>query len=158
MMKLGRSPLYRQLVIEERMVQSLSPALWPGAASFELQRDPALATVYATVMDEANLETVEARIAAAIAEAKTQLLDAQRLEDTKRARRYGFLMDLETAGNVASATIGFVVNTGGIEAIDEYYRTLESLTPEDLRSAAQMYLIDDGKTVLTMTQATGGDQ
>ena len=87
-----------------------------------------------------------------------RLPDAQRLEDTKRARRYGFLMGLETAGSVASATISFVVNTGGIEAIDEYYRTLESLTPEDIREAARQFLVDDAKTVMTMTQATGGDQ
>jgi zinc protease len=145
------SPLYQELVIDRRMVQAMG-------GFFGLQRDPGLATVYTTVLDEANLATVEERIAATIADARENLPDAQRLEDTKRARRYGFLMGLETAGSVASATISFVVNTGGIEAIDEYYRTLESLTPEDIREAARQFLVDDAKTVMTMTQATGGDQ
>jgi zinc protease len=145
------SPLYQQLVIDERIVQGLG-------GFFELQRDPALATVYAAVLEEANVPRVEQLIAETIAAAKTQLPDAQRLADTKRARRYGFLMGLETAGSVASATISFVVNTGGIEAIDDYYTTLEALTPEDIRDAARRYLVNEAKTVMTMMQATGGDQ
>jgi predicted Zn-dependent peptidase len=48
-----------------------------------------------------------------------------------------------------------VINTGGIEAVDEYYNTLGEVTREDVREAARRYLVENGKTVVTMVQAEG---
>ena len=40
--------------------------------------------------------------------------------------------------------------TGGIEAIDVLYGTLASITPEDIRAAANRYLQDERRTVLIL--------
>jgi predicted Zn-dependent peptidase len=69
--------------------------------------------------------------------------------------KYGFLMGLETAQNVAFSMIPYVINTGGIEAVNEYYQTLESVTREDVCEAARRYLVDRDQTVVTMVQAEG---
>ena len=66
--------------------------------------------------------------------------------------KYGFLMGLETAQSVAFAVIPFVINTGGLEAVDAYYRTLDAITADDVRAAAARYLVDTGLNVVTMVQ------
>ena len=47
------------------------------------------------------------------------------------------------------------MNTGRLEAIDDYYRTLAQVTPEDLREAARQVLVESGRTTVTLTQEGG---
>jgi zinc protease len=130
----SNSDIYKKLVIEERRVQSLY-------GGFGLARDPALLSITATVVDPADVGS--------------ELVDEKLFNDTKSNMKYGFLMGLETAQNIAFSLIPYVVDTGGIEAVDEYYNTLDSVTREDVREAARRYLVENGKTVVTMVQAEG---
>ncbi|HEX9633091.1 MAG TPA: pitrilysin family protein [Gemmatimonadales bacterium] len=141
----SNSDLYRRLVIRDRLVQSLS-------AGFGLQRDPALLSVTATVTDPAQVDAVATAVHETVQRFQAEPPDAQPLADTKRALKYGFLMGLETAQSVAFAMIPFVVNTGGVEAVEDYYRTLDAVTADDVRAAARRYLVDPGLTVVTMVQ------
>jgi len=142
------SDIYKKLVIEERRVQYLF-------GGFGLLRDPELLAIQTMVVDPSDVAAVEREIQATIERFRTGLVDAQLLADTKSNMKYGFLMGLETAQNVAFSLMTFVINTGGIEAVNDYYRTLDSITAEDIRAAAQEYLIETGKTVVTMVQAGG---
>jgi zinc protease len=139
------SDLYRRLVIQERKVQSLD-------ASFSPPRDPGLLSVTATVANPADVEAVEAAIRETVARFQQQPVDAQLLADTKSALKYGFLMRLGTAQSIAFSMISFVVNTGGIEAVEQYYRTLDAVTPADVQAAARRWLVDDALTVVTLVQ------
>jgi zinc protease len=140
------SDLYRKLVLQERRVQSLG-------AGFGLPRDPGLLTIQTMVNARADIEPIQAEIRAAVERFKEELVDAQLLADTKSNMKYSFLMGLETAQNVAFSLRPFIVNTGGIEAVDEYYATLEGITAEDVREAARTYLTEDRRTTAVMTQA-----
>ncbi|MDH3496022.1 MAG: insulinase family protein [Gemmatimonadota bacterium] len=142
------SDLYRRLVIQERRVQSLNNG-------FSLQRDPSLLTVSATIINPGDLDVVQQAIDEAVGRFQRDLADATLLADTKSNMKYGFLMGLETAQNVAFAMIPFVVNTGGVEAVDDYYQTLDAVTAEDVRAAARRYLVADGRTIVTMVQREG---
>jgi zinc protease len=146
----SNSDLYKRLVIEERRVQYLFDG-------FGLQRDPSLLTVQTMVIDPDDVSAVEADIQAAADRFKNELVDAQLLADTKSSMKYGFLMGLETAQNVAFSLISYVINTGGVEALEDYYRTLDAVTAEDVREAARIHLRDAGKTVVTMVQAGGAE-
>jgi zinc protease len=146
----SNSDLYKKLVIEERRVQYLFDG-------FALERDPALLAVQTMVIDPADVANVEADIQATVDRFKDELVDAQLLADTKSNMKYGFLMGLETAQSVAFSLISYVINTGGIEAVEEYYRTLDAVTAEDIREAARTYLRDSGRTVVTMVQAGGAE-
>ncbi len=139
------SDLYKRLVLQERKVQSLN-------AGFSLPRDPGLLTITATVINPADLEYVETAIQETVRRFQEQPVDAQLLRDTKSNMRYGFLMGLETAQDIAFAMVPFAINTGGIEAVNEYYRTLDAVTAEDVRAAARRYLVENGRTVVTMVQ------
>jgi len=144
----NNSEIYRKLVLEERVVQFLS-------GDFGLQRDPGLLSVYTMVIDPADVEYVKSEIAAVVEKFRQEPVDAGLLANTKSNMKYGFLMGLETAQAVAFSMIEPVINTGGIEAIDQYYRTLDAVTPEDIRQAARRYLVDNNRTVVTMVQAGG---
>ena len=144
----SNSDIYRKRVIAEQRVQYL-------AAGFGLARDPALVSISTMVIDPDDVPAVEQEIQNAVNEAREALVDQKMLNNTKSAMKYGFLMGLETAQNTAFAMIQYVINTGGIEAVDEYYRTLDSITPDDIREAARTYLVDSGKTVLLMIQEGG---
>ncbi len=142
----SNSDLYKRLVIEERKVQYLS-------AGFGLARDPSLVSINTMVVNPRDVRTVEQDIQQTVERFREELVDETLLSDTKSNMRYGFLMGLETAQNVAFAMMTSVVNTGGIEAVNDYYRTLDSITAEDVREAARRYLMENGKTVVTMVQA-----
>jgi zinc protease len=142
------SAIYKRLVIEEQKVQFLR-------AGFGLNRDPGLLTITAMVINPAETNQVEQEIRNEIDRFRDELVDEKLFEDTRSNMKYGFLMGLETAQNVAFAMMTSVVNTGGIEAVDEYYATLESVTREDVREAARRYLVENSKTVVTMVQAEG---
>jgi zinc protease len=142
------SNLYKRLVIRERKVQSLT-------SGFSLARDPGLLTATTTVIDAADLPYVEGALLETARRLQTEPVDPALLADTKSNMKYGFLMGLETAQNVAFSLIGVVVNTGGIEAVDDYFRTLDAVTPDDVRDAARRFLVDTGLTVVTMVQREG---
>lgn len=140
------SEIYRRLVLGEQKLQSLG-------AGFGLDRDPSVVTLSATVADPADVEAMKAEIEAAVAAARENLPDEKTLADTKSALKYDFLMGLETAQNVAFSVAGAIVSTGTLEAVDDYYRTLESLTAEDIREAARAVLVDERLTQVTLLQA-----
>ena len=141
----ANSALFRKLVLEERRVQSLFP-------SFGLSRDPYIVSVQAMVSNPADVKAIESEIMKAAAALRDTLVDAKQLADTKSNIKYGFLMGMETALDAAFAVMQTVVNTGRLEPIEDYFRTLEAVTPEDLREAARTYLVDTGRTTITMVQ------
>ncbi len=140
------SDIYRKLVIKEQKVQSLG-------GDFELMRDPQLLSVTALVSDPANVGMIEKEIESTAANFRQNLCDPKMLQDTKSAMKYGFLMSLETAQGICFALRSIVVFTGGIEAIETYYRTLDSITPEDVRAAANKYFVDNSRTTVTLMPA-----
>jgi zinc protease len=141
----SNSDIYQKLVIDERKVQFLS-------GNFGLSRDPNLLSIYAMVINPADVGLIEQEIAGTVGRFREELVAEKLFEDTKSNMKYGFLMGLETAQSVAFSMMTPVINAGGIEAIDEYYRTLDSVTREDVREAARRFLVENEKTVVTMVQ------
>ncbi|MGD2071622.1 MAG: pitrilysin family protein [Gemmatimonadota bacterium] len=144
----SNSDLYRQLVIEEQKVQFLQ-------AGFFLSRDPDLLSVTTMVTDPANVDEVRADVLAEARRFQSELVEPDELAATKSAMKYGFLMGLETAQDAAFALIGTVIDTGTAEALNRYYETLESVTPEDVREAARRYLVEQKLTDVTLVQKEG---
>jgi zinc protease len=139
------SSLYKKLVLQERRVQSLF-------GSFGLARDPYLVSVQTMVSNPADVKKIEEEILAEIKKVQETLVDPKQLAATKSSIKYGMLMGMETAQDVGFAVMQPIVNGGKLEALDEYMRTLETVTPEDIREAARKYLVDTGRTTITMVQ------
>jgi predicted Zn-dependent peptidase len=56
-------------------------------------------------------------------------------------------MDMDTPDNVAGGLAPFVAMTGGIEAVDQYFATLDGLSPQDVQDAARRLLTPQVRTV-----------
>jgi zinc protease len=144
----SNSDIFRRLVLQQRRANALG-------AGFDLSRDPGLLTISVTVNDPADVQAIEAEVHAAAVRFQQELADPAMLAAVKSNMKYGFLMGLETAQDVAFSVIRFVINTGSVEAVEDYYRTLDAVTPEHVREAARRYLVDSGRTTITMVQAEG---
>jgi zinc protease len=144
----SNSDLFRQLVIRERKVGALQ-------ASFGLRRDPYLLSVTTTVLEPADIDYVNGEILRTAQRFQTELVDERTLADVKSNMKYGFLMGLETPQNVAFSLVQPIVNTGGLESLEAYSRTLDAVTAEDVRTAARHFLTDARRTTVTMLQREG---
>ncbi len=65
--------------------------------------------------------------------------------------KYEFLMGMETAQGVGFTLMEFVVYTGGIGAVEDYFQTISEITTEDVRNAAREFLVDTSKTIIKLT-------
>jgi zinc protease len=140
------SEAYRQLVLEQRVVQRLR-------ADFSSGRDPGLWTVMATIGQEKDIDGVHAAIDAAVARFRQQPPDGDELESLKKRVRYQFLMSMDTPDNVAGGLARFAALTGGIEAVDTVFATIAALTPVDVQRTARAYLTDGRRTVAVLKGA-----
>ena len=86
-------------------------------------------------------------------EYKSDPVDAEQLEEIKSRQRYGFLMDLNSPDNVAGSLARYVALTGGIDVVDQYYATLDEITPADIQQIASEYFVEDHRNVVTLKGA-----
>jgi zinc protease len=145
----SNSDLYRRLVIKDQKVQSLS-------AGFGLSRDPGLLTIITTINKPEDVPAIKDEIRKTVDSFRTAPCDPKLLSAAKSAMKYGFLMQLETPLGINSALRQFVVFSGGIEALEDYFKTLESISAEDIQAAANRFLIESGRTTVTLLPAKGG--
>jgi|WetSurMetagenome_2_1015567.scaffolds.fasta_scaffold41736_2 zinc protease len=142
----SNSDIYKRLLVQTQKVQSFSGA-------FSLNRDPNLLTVMAMVTDEHDLPMIKDEMEKTARRLRSELCDPRSLSETKSAMKYEFLMGLETPLAINFALRDIVVSTGGIEAVEDYYRTLESITAQDVKAAAAKFLMDTGRTTVTLQSA-----
>lgn len=139
------SALYQRLVLKERRLQSLFP-------SFALSRDPYLVSIQAMVSNPAETDAIRREIMSAVQSLHTTPVDARALAAAKSNLKYSFLMAMESAQDAAFATMQPIVSTGRLESIEDYFRTLDAVTPQDILDAAKKYLVESGRTTITMVQ------
>ena len=139
------SDLYRELRLEQQKVEMLG-------ASPASDRDPELWSVMATINDEADLELVLGRIDATLARFREELPDVAQVDAVKSHMRYGYLLGLDTASDVADEVASFVGVAGDLGRVETLYRNLAAVTPEDVREAARRWLVDQRRTVVILRE------
>jgi zinc protease len=137
------SDLHKKLVLRDQMVEMLM-------ADVPMNRDMPLFTLMTMVKEEKDVAAVRDEIYQAIAEFQTTPVEAKKLADLKKRMKYGFLMGLDSSDNVAGTLARIVALTGGIEAIDKLYDTIEGITPEDVRRAAEKFYQPNRRTVMVL--------
>jgi zinc protease len=143
------SDIYRRLVIGDQKVQWLSEG-------FSLDRDPSLLIVRTMINKQEDVQAIKDEIRKTVEKFRTEPCDAKLLADTKSALKYDFLMRLETPQGIDFALEPYIVFTGGIEAVEDYYRTLDSITPDDVTAAADQFLVESARTTVVLLSAKGG--
>jgi zinc protease len=140
------SEIYKKLVIREQKVQMIG-------GDFAFNRDPKLYDVYSRVKNEKDIDYVIGEIDKTAERFKTELVSGEELENIKKRTRYAYLMRLDTPGRTAGGLARYIALTGGIETVDQLYETIDNITPEDIRAAANRYLQHERRTVLVLKEA-----
>ncbi|WP_434382240.1 M16 family metallopeptidase [Melittangium boletus] len=143
------SPLYKSLVLDKQQAQELTP-------DASLHRDPSLFSVEALLSDEASLAPVRAAFNAAVKELVTGKVDAARVESIKSNTRYGLLMGMETAKDVALQVSWYAGIYGAPDALGRHLQKVSEVKPSDLVTFARRHLTAANRTVLTLTPAPAG--
>jgi len=140
------SDLYKKLYLQEQKVESIS-------SSVPRNRDVPLFEVYAMVKEEGDLDYVRAQIEQTIEQYQTVPVDAKRLSDLQRRKKYSFLMNLDTPDKVAGGLARYVALTADIRCVDELYSAFDSVTPRDIMNAAKKYYLPGRRTVVVLKGA-----
>ena len=140
------SELYQELVLEKQSVDQLQ-------TYFPDRKDPNLLLIFARLTDEAHGADVETAINATLAKARTQLIDAAKVSESKSRLRYSFASQLDSSGSIGRILAGFVQFDRSPETINEVYRTYERLTAEDIRFYANQYFFDANRVTVSLSNS-----
>jgi zinc protease len=138
------SDLYQKLVIEEQTVDQLF-------AYFPDQKDPGMLLIAARLTDVESTVNVRDAINATLAEARTRLVPASRVADTKSRLRYGFTSRMDNSSGIARMLAGFVHFSRTPETVNQVYTSYDSLTATDLRDVANRYFVDSQRVTVTLS-------
>jgi zinc protease len=142
------SDLYQKLVIREQKVDSLN-AGGPNSV------DPDLFEIRARVKRAEDVPYVRDQILATVSRFQDELVAGAKLESVKKRERYGFALALDNSETVAQIVARYVALKRTPGTIDQLFGEYAQLTPEDVREAARKYLVEKGRTIVTLT---GGAQ
>ena len=139
------SDLYKRLVETEQKVDAMDVDT-PSSV------DPSLFTVLARVKNPADTVYVRDQILATIGQAQAAPVPAQRLADSKSFNKYAFARTLDSTERIAAVLSGYAPYRRSFETPNNYYRTLDSLTPADLQAAAKKYFVHNSLIVTTLSK------
>jgi zinc protease len=139
------SDLYKKLVEQEQKVDQLFPYL-------PANQDPSLATAGARVKKLEDAQYIRDEILRTFAEARTNPITEQRLQDAKSNARYGLLRTLDNTETIASLLARFVRYSRDYDTLNNVFRLYDSLTPTDLLNAARKHFTDQRLVVTTLSQ------
>ncbi len=69
----------------------------------------------------------------------------------KKRERYGFALQLDNSESVAQTVARYVALKRTPATIDRLFAEYAQLTPADLREVARKYLVESGRTIVTLT-------
>ncbi len=140
----SNSELYKKLYLNEQKVLFLSP-------EFEMNRDAFLWMVYA-MTPEKEIDYVKKEIINTVEYFQKNKVSKKTLDNIKSRMKYSMLMSMDTPKNVNSSITKFIAITGGIENIENYFKTIESVTSDDILNAAKE-LTKEKRTIVTLKGA-----
>ena len=138
------SDLYKKIVNTDRTADQFF-------YYFPSRKDPELFYVGARLTDGANAEQVVRDISDTIVAMRTEEVDDAKLNQTKANAKYAFAGNMDNSVAIGETLAGIVQFERTPETINRLYRTYDELTPEDLRQAANTYLIDNARVLVSLS-------
>ncbi|MDQ1266012.1 MAG: zinc protease [Bacteroidota bacterium] len=137
------SNISKKLYIQEQKVNFIT-------TEFQQNKDPNILLVLSMIKDQKDIDYVKKEIFNTIDYYQKNPVDPKKLDDLKKRQKYAYLMKLDTPEKTASALARTIALTGGISAVDEYFETLELITPQDILNAAKKFFTPEKRTVVTL--------
>jgi zinc protease len=143
------SEIYQKLVLQEQKAVWVSP-------EFENHIDPELFSVWAQVKDVKDLNYVRDEIIKTFGKYAKELIPQKQLDQTRSRQRYSFSMAMNSNDAIAGTLAQFVALRRSPETIEKVFALYDSITPEDIRRAAEKYFVNNNQTVITLASKNGG--
>jgi zinc protease len=143
------SDLYQKLVVQEQKVDQLF-------ADNPFNVDPNLFGIEARVKKAGDVDYVRDQILATVKTLRSTPVDAARLEAVRKHLRYELALRMDNSDTIANILARYVALRRTPETIDKLYAQLAQLTPADIQEAANKYLIENGRTIVTLTGPGSG--
>jgi zinc protease len=102
------------------------------------------------------LPYVRSQILDTVKRFQNELVPANKLAAVQNRERYQFTMQLDNSQTVAQTVARFVALRRTPDTIDRLFGIYAQLTPEDIRAAARKYLVESGRTIVTLNGAAAG--
>ena len=138
------SDIYQKLVLKEQKVDSLD-------AVFEDRRDPELFLVGAKIKDASDMDYVKQQILDTYKRYTKELIAKDKLDSTRSRARYSFALSMNSSEAIAGTLATYIGLRRTPETINKLFALYDSITPEDIRSAAAKYFVDKHRTIVTLT-------
>src|SRR5262245_36055427 len=140
------SDLYKKLVVSEQKVDELY-------AEVPTHVDASLFTVLARIKSPADAVYVRDQILATFARARGSRMSGDRLNDAKSHNRYSLTRSIDSTERVATVVARYAAFRRSYQTVNALYRTLDTVTPDDLQNTARKYFTDNGLIVTTLSHA-----
>ncbi len=144
------SDVYQDLVVNRQLADALffySPD----------RKDPGLIYILARMTSQDNYPEVQQAILDTLVKARTDMAETNKLNDIKSAARYGFANALDNSEAIGDMMASVVQYNRDPEFINQQYAQLDQVTAADVQWAANKYLVDDGRIMVTLAQAENID-
>ncbi len=138
------SDVYRQLVVDEQVVDQLSVDSSPTV-------DPGLFTVSARLRRAEDALRVRDDLLRVLARARAAPPDPGLLADEIAATRSTFVRSLDSTEAIAEVVARYSVFERSFATANRAYRTLAEVTPADVQRAARTFATDAGLVVTTLS-------
>jgi zinc protease len=146
----SNSDLYQKLVIKEQVVDSLF-------ANAPSKIDAGLFQITARVKKPGDLEAVRTEILDTVRSLQEKPVDPDRLDAVRKRLRYSLALQMQSNDAIAGVLAAYVALRRTPETINHLYEQYARLTPEDVQQAAAKYLVEQGRTIVTLTSAGGAE-
>jgi zinc protease len=143
------SDIYQKLVLTEQKAVWIAP-------EFGNNLDPELFSVWSQVKDVKDLDYVKSEIVKTLQKYTKELIPLKQLTETRSRQRYGFAMAMNSNDAIAGTLASFVALRRSPDTIDKLFALYDTVTPEDIRVAAEKYFKENNQTVVTLSTKNGG--
>jgi len=144
------SEVYQDLVVNRQLADALffySPD----------RKDPGLIYILARLTSQEHYAEVQKALTETVVNARVDLVSEDQLNDIKSAARYGFANSLDNSEAIGDMLASVVQFNRDPEFVNQQYAQLDNVTAEDVQWAANQYLVDDGRILVTLAQAESID-
>jgi len=140
----SNSALYQELVVDKQIASQMF--------SYNPEtKDAGLRHVFVKVEDAKDLNVVRDAINRTYAQARVDLVDAKKLNNLKSNLKYSFVNSLDSSEAIAGTLASYMHFTRDPEQINQLYQSFDNISPQDIKNAANKYMIDNNRTTVTMS-------
>jgi zinc protease len=137
------SELYQKLIVQDQKADELF-------ASAPYQVDPSLFQVLARVKKAEDVDDVRGQILATVQEFREKPVDDARLDAVRKHLRYELALRMDNSETIAQEVAAYVALRRTPDTMNRLFEQYARLTPQDVQQAAEKYLTENSRTIVTL--------